>query len=49
MYMGMQEVVLVIKDGESKRPLKMPFKVDASEELLVKLRDLVGSEQVKVC
>ena len=49
LYMGMQEVVLVIKDGESKRPLKMPFKVDASEELLVKLRDLVGSEQVKVC
>ena len=45
--MGLQEVVLVLCDGEKKRPLKMPFKVDVSEDLLAKLRDLVGEESVK--
>ena len=47
---GFQEVVLVIRgeDG-SKRPLRMPFKVDVSEDLLAKLRDLVGEDSVKVC
>lgn len=49
LYLGFQEVVLVLKDGETKRPLRMPFKVDASEDLLVKLRELVGAEAVKVC
>ncbi len=49
LYLGMQEVVLVLKDGESKRPLRMPFKVDASDELLGKLRDLVGEDKIKVC
>ena len=48
-YLGVQEVVLVLKEGEGKRPLRMPFKVDASEELLTKLRDLVGEDRVKVC
>ena len=47
--LGMQEVVLVIKEGESKRPLRMPFKVDVTEELLNKLKDLVGADSVKVC
>ena len=44
----MQNVVLVLKEGEQKKPLKMPFKVEASEELLTKLRELVGAEKVKV-
>ncbi|MBR2994915.1 DNA polymerase III subunit alpha [Candidatus Saccharibacteria bacterium] len=48
-YIGMQEVVLVIKEGETKRPLKMPFRVDTSQELLEKLQDLVGTDKVKVC
>ena len=48
LYPGFQDVVLVLKEGESKRPLKMPFKVEASEELLSKLRDLVGEDKVKV-
>ena len=48
-YLGVQEVVLVLKEGESKRPLKMPFKVDASDELVGKLRELVGEDKVKVC
>ena len=47
--LGMQEVVLVLKDGETKRPLKMPFKVDVSEELLSGLKELVGEDKVKVC
>ena len=45
---GFQDVVLVLKDGETKRPLKMPFKVDACEDLLSKLRELLGDEKVKV-
>ncbi|MDO4747500.1 MAG: OB-fold nucleic acid binding domain-containing protein, partial [Candidatus Saccharibacteria bacterium] len=49
LYLGFQEVVLVLKEGESKRPLKMPFKVEASEELVTKLRELVGGDKVKVC
>ena len=48
-YLGMQEVVLVLKDGEEKKPLRMPFKVEAEEELLSKLKELVGKDCVKVC
>ena len=47
--LGFQDVVLVLKDGESKRPLKMPFKVEASGELLGRLRELLGENCVKVC
>ncbi|MBR3229181.1 DNA polymerase III subunit alpha [Candidatus Saccharibacteria bacterium] len=47
-HLGMQEVVLVLKEGEKKRPLKMPFKVEANEELLTKLNDLLGEENVKI-
>ena len=46
--LGFQDVILVLKDGETKRPLKMPFKVDANEELLLKLRELIGEDKVKV-
>ena len=45
---GFQEVVLVLKDGERKRPLRMPFKVEASDDLLGKLKDLLGEEKVKI-
>ncbi len=49
LYLGMQEVVLVLKEGEEKRPLRMPFKVDTSDQdLLVKLRELVGETSVVV-
>ncbi len=47
--LGLQEVVLVLKDGESKRPLRMPFRVDVTDELLRKLKELVGDDRVKVC
>lgn len=46
--LGFQEIILVLKNGEEKRPLKMPFKVDASEDFLKKLRELVGENNVKV-
>ena len=46
-YMGMQDVVMVIKDGETKKPLKMPFRVDVCDELLDKLRELLGADNVK--
>lgn len=45
---GFQDVVLVLRDGERKRPLRMPFKVEANEDLLAKLRELVGEEKVKI-
>ena len=47
--LGFQEVVLVLREDGSKRALKMPFKVEVSEDLLLKLRELVGEENVKVC
>ncbi len=46
--LGMQEVVFVMKDGEEKRPLRAPFKVDVSGELLGELKTLLGEECVKV-
>ena len=45
---GFQEVVLVLKDGETKRPLRMPFKIDASEDVLAKYRELLGEDHVKL-
>ena len=47
-HLGAQEVVLVIKEGDAKRPLKMPFRVEVSDDLLTKLKDLLGSDSVKV-
>lgn len=46
--LGFQDVILVLKDGEEKKPLRMPFKVDASEDLLAKLKELVGEANVKL-
>lgn len=47
-YVGVQDVILVLKDGETKRPLKMPFRVEVCDELISKLNELVGEEKVKV-
>ena len=47
-HLGMQDVVLVMKEGETKRPLKMPFRVDIDEELLKELKELLGEDKVKV-
>ena len=47
-YIGVQEVVLVIYENGSKRALKMPFRVEVCEELVTKLKELVGEAGVKV-
>ena len=47
-YIGVQDVVLVIREGETKRPLKMPFRVEVCEELISKLKELVGENNVKI-
>ena len=47
-HSGLQEVVLVLKDGDEKHPLKMPFKVDVSDNLIQKLQNLVGKANVKL-
>ena len=46
--LGFQEVVMVLKDGETKRPLRMPFKVEVTDELMKNLKELLGEECVKV-
>ncbi|MBQ3348415.1 hypothetical protein IJG90_02775 [Candidatus Saccharibacteria bacterium] len=45
---GFTDVVLVLKEGETKRPLRMPFRVDVADGLIGKLEDLVGKDCVKV-
>ena len=45
---GFTEVILVLRDGETKRPLRMPFKVEVSHDLLIKYRELLGENCVKV-
>ncbi len=45
---GFQDVILVLVDGDEKKPLRMPFKVDANEDYLKKLREIVGEDNVKL-
>lgn len=45
---GFQEVVLVLAENGEKRPLKMPFRVDATSDLLNPLKTLLGENCVKV-
>lgn len=46
-YAGMQEVILVLKRGDEKKPLKMPFRVSA-EEAVSPLKELLGEDAVKI-
>lgn len=45
---GVQEIILVLKDENGKRPLKLPFKVDVTEELTKPLTELLGEDCIKV-
>lgn len=45
---GVQEIIMVLKDENGKRPLRLPFKVDVTEELTKPLADLLGASCVKV-
>ena len=47
--LGMQEVILVIRENGNKRALRMPFRVDVSPDLLEKLKELLGENCVKAC
>lgn len=48
LHPGFQEIILVLKDENGKKPLRMPFKVDAAPELTAPLSDLLGQECVKL-
>jgi hypothetical protein len=43
---GPGDVILVLGDGDSKRAMKMPFRVDASSDVVPKLTALVGDDCV---
>lgn len=45
---GLQEIILVLEEKSGKKPLKMPFRVDASEDLTQPLSELLGEECVKI-
>ena len=45
---GVQEIILVLEDKSGKKPLRMPFRVDASSDLTDPLSELLGAECVKV-
>ncbi len=47
-HIGVQEVVLVLKDGDTKKPLRMPFRVEADDDFIKHLTDVVGTDCVKV-
>ncbi len=46
--LGFQDVILVLEENGEKKPLKMPFKVDASDDFLAKLKELIGEDKVKL-
>ncbi len=46
--LGFQDVILVLEENGEKKPLKMPFKIDASDDFVAKLKELVGEENVKL-
>jgi DNA polymerase-3 subunit alpha len=45
-HLGLSEIILVM--GEEKRPIRLPLRCDADSELIAKLSDIFGEEQVKV-
>ena len=48
LHPGFQEIILVLQDGDDKKPLRLPFRVDACSELTEPLSKLLGTECVKV-
>ncbi|MBR5620902.1 DNA polymerase III subunit alpha [Candidatus Saccharibacteria bacterium] len=48
LHPGFQEIILVLKDGEEKKPIRLPFHVDASDELTKPLEELLDKDCVKV-
>ena len=48
LHPGFQEIILVLEDESGKKPLRMPFRVDADAELTAPLSELLGKDCVKV-
>lgn len=48
LHPGLQEVILVLDNKDGKKPLRMPFRVEASEELTKPLAELLGTDCVKI-
>ncbi|MBP5511776.1 hypothetical protein J6X90_00070, partial [Candidatus Saccharibacteria bacterium] len=46
LHMGLSPVILVIKEGEEKKAMVMNFKVDANDDLLTRLKAIVGEKAV---
>ncbi|MBR3320170.1 hypothetical protein IKG20_02600, partial [Candidatus Saccharibacteria bacterium] len=46
--LGMQDVILVLKEKDEMKALKMPFRVEASEEFIKDMKTVVGDNNVKV-
>ena len=48
LHPGLSEIILVLEDSGKKKPLKLPFKIEMSDELINPLVDLLGEDAVKV-
>ena len=48
LHPGIQEIILVIKENGEKRPIRMPFRVEATEDLTSPLKTLLGDDCVVV-
>jgi len=46
--LGMQDVILVLQEGEEKKALKMPFRVEGGEGFVKEMKTVVGEDCVKV-
>ena len=46
--LGMQDIILVLQDGEEKKALKMPFKVDSNDTFMADIKAVVGDDCVKI-
>ena len=46
--LGMQDIILVLQDGEEKKALKMPFRVEGGETFLKEMGEVVGEDAVKI-
>ena len=45
-YPGLSPVVLVLKDGDEKKAMVMSFKVEACDDLIAKIKQIVGEKAV---
>jgi hypothetical protein len=47
-FAGLEEIILVVGEGETKKAIKMPFKIEVSEEFSGEVGKIFGSECVAV-